>query len=186
MRKINVTDLILEAQRHLVERPYDLVHDITHHARVWGWCLKIVEAEKLKVNWPVLQVAAWWHDAEGRTGELVEAVKKSLAKHMADKDFTDKVIDLIEEHTFGKTQTSLEAKVLFDADKLEYVTPERFAWFFQALNDGYLNESAYRKYNSDWHSRIKLVPKLLNFSFTKKEFLKMYKKAIKSDHWQNE
>lgn len=184
---LNLTKLILEAQKYLVCKPFDLAHDITHHYRVYQWCLKIVEAENLEVNTNILTVAAWWHDAEERTGKIVSAVEKSLEKNEVDPRFIDEVINVIRKHSLGKKQTSPEAKVLFDADKLEYVSPQRLAWFAQAASDGFINEKTYIRYHKDWRQRTPKIPSLLHFKFSKKEYKRMYKSIRKNSkrYWSS-
>ena len=160
-------------------KPFDLAHDITHHYRVWQWCLKITEAEHLSLNQDVLTLAAWWHDAEERTGRVVIAVKKSLEHNNIDSQLIDQVASVIREHSFGKEQHSLEAKVLFDADKLEYVSPQRLSWFAQAVKDGFIDEKTYRRYRKDWTQRTPQIPSLLHFEFSKNEYRKLHHSVIK-------
>ena len=61
---LNLTKLIIEAQKKLILQPHDLAHDVIHHYRVCEWCRKIVAVEKLAVDWQKLSLSAWWHDVE--------------------------------------------------------------------------------------------------------------------------
>jgi len=176
---LNLTKLIIDAQIYLTLHPYDLAHDIGHHYRVWEWCQKIVSAEKLSLNWEALSIATWWHDAEERKGKIVKRVKQSLSKYKLKPEFINKVISIIKEHSFGKKQTSHEAKVLFDADKLEYVSLQRLSWFIQATKDGYIKNEVARQYYHEWCERTPKIPSLLHFQFSKNEFKKYYQEAKK-------
>ena len=176
---MNLTELIVDAQKYLICNPYDLAHDVTHHYRVWAWCFKIVKAERLRVDWEVLSVAAWWHDAEERKGKTVTAVKKALKDRKLSWKFTNKVISIINQHSYGEKQTSIEGKVLFDSDKLEYVSPERLAIFAQAVRDGFINQQNYSQYYRDWHTRTPKIVKLLHFKYSKQKYKQFYEKVIK-------
>lgn len=166
----NIVSIILEAQKQLVLKPIDLAHDITHHYRVYEWSLKINNNEKLNADEDLLTVCAWYHDLGGRRGENIDFLKSLLSKHIIDVNFINKAIGIIREHSYGETQTSLESKILFDADKMEYVNPLRLLWFLKAHEDGLLNEEKYRQYKKEWNERTINVKKMLHFSFSQREF----------------
>jgi len=107
-------------------------HDLSHTERVFNLVLKIGETEGADLE--ILKVAALLHDvarkeqdeSQGvvchaeRSGELAREILKGLA-YSGDK--IDKVIHCIETHRFRKSNVpeSVEAKVLFDADKLDSI-----------------------------------------------------------------
>lgn len=177
--QLKITPIIIDAQKLLVTKPYDLAHDITHHYRVWEWCSKIVLAEKLSVNWPLLTIASWWHDAQDRRGMLIKEVLKSLDKNGAEENLQRQVANIIREHSFNQKQTSTEAKVLFDADKLEYVNPPRLGIFLQAAKEGFIPRKYYLTYKSDWAKRVSLIPGLLHYQYSRKKFIELKPKVIK-------
>ena len=179
MSKINLTSIILTAQKELIEKPFDLAHDISHHYRVYEYCLKIIRAEDLNVNYDVLTICSWWHDLEDRKGEKVLKLTTTLKRYECKKDFIKKIIKVIREHSFCKKPTTLEGKILFDADKLEYVNPFRLAWFKQAVKDGFIKKRKYFEYLRQWQERIKKLGKLLNFSYSQKKFIEMLPEAKK-------
>lgn len=166
----NIVSIILEAQKQLVLKPIDLAHDIAHHYRVYEWSLKINNDEKLSANVDLLAVSAWYHDLGGRRGENAKLIKDLISKHTDDKNFIDRVVQIIQEHSFGKAQSSVESQILFDADKLEYVNPFRLLWFIEAYKDGFLSEKTYKQYQKEWKERITEVKKMLNFRYSQEEF----------------
>ena len=166
----NIVSIILEAQKQLVLKPIDLAHDITHHYRVYERSLKINNNEKLNADENLLVVCAWYHDLGGRRGENIDLLRGLLSKHTNDVNFINKVIEIICEHSYGGIQTSLESKILFDADKMEYVNPLRLSWFLRAHKDGLLNEKKYKQYKKEWNKRIINISKMLHFPSSQKEF----------------
>lgn len=173
----NIVSIILEAQKQLVLKPVDLAHDITHHYRVYEWSLKINNSEKLNANVDLLAVCAWYHDLGGRRGENAKLIRDLISKHTDDKGFMDKVVEIVQEHSFGKTQSSLESQILFDADKLEYVNPFRLLWFLRAYRDGLLSEGKYKQYRKEWNTRIKYIRGMLHFNYSQEKFTILFPTA---------
>ena len=146
----NITYIVLEAQKQLILNPIDLAHDITHHYRVYEQSLKINLKEKLNADQDLLIVCSWYHDLGGRRGEDTDLLRDLLSKHTNDVNFISKVIKIIREHSFGETQSNLESKILFDADKLEYVNSYRLLLFLRAYQDGFISEKKYKQYKKEW------------------------------------
>lgn len=107
-------------------------HDLDHVLRVCHYCQLLAESEK-DVDAEVLMTAALLHDIarrqedEDRTGEIDHAL---LGATMAgnilqdlnyDAQFIEKVRKCIRSHRFrsGFLPESIEARILFDADKLD-------------------------------------------------------------------
>jgi len=107
-------------------------HDWTHVERVYNLCMKIGEEEKADLF--VLQLAALLHDI-GRDEETknpsnlnhAEISKNKartiLDRYNIDKITKEKVLSAIETHRFrgNKIPATQEAKILFDADKLDCI-----------------------------------------------------------------
>ncbi len=106
----------------------ETAHDREHIYRVLGNCIKIAENE-IGVDYDILITAALLHDI-GRNGkkkkhneigaEMAEEFLKSVA---FPPDKIKIVCDAIRTHnneSYGK-QTTLEAKILYDADKLDAI-----------------------------------------------------------------
>jgi uncharacterized protein len=107
-------------------------HDWEHTLRVYNLCLKIASVEKADLD--VLKLAAILHDV-GREeedkvkGDICHAELGSkiafqiLKKYNVDQFIINKVCHCIETHRFkgNKKPESAEAKILFDADKLDAI-----------------------------------------------------------------
>lgn len=150
--------------KEIVEREIrntpDTAHDMGHVMRVHSLALKIAKQEK-NVDMDVLQVAILLHDIgghkeisdpSGKTDHAIESARMAepILKNLC---FTEKQIkhiqDCIVSHRYkteSKPQT-IEAKILFDADKLDAVgaigIARGFCWI------GKNNAHIYRKPNID-------------------------------------
>ena len=107
-------------------------HDWDHTERVYELCLRIGRKEKADLE--VLKLAALLHDIgrreEDRSNGKVchseigaDLARKILEKRLLDKEKISRVIHCIKSHRFrGKNiPESIEAKILFDADKLDSI-----------------------------------------------------------------
>lgn len=107
-------------------------HDFSHVIRVYNLCLTIAKEEK-NVDLEVLKISALLHDIARRKEDLDKTGKIDHAKlsaKMAEKILKDlgyskekieKIKHCIEAHRFkrGLKPKTIEAKILFDADKLD-------------------------------------------------------------------
>jgi len=107
-------------------------HDWDHTERVYQLCLRIGRKEKADLE--VLKLAALLHDIgreeEDRSNGKVchsqtgaDLARKILEKYPVDKEKISEVLHCIETHRFRKKRIpkTIEAKVLFDADKLDSI-----------------------------------------------------------------
>jgi len=107
-------------------------HDWEHTERVYNLCMHIGKEEKADIG--ILKLAAILHDIgreyqDKTNGRVCHAEKGALlarellGKHAMDKERIDKVIHCIECHRFrgDRIPQSKEAKVLYDADKLDSI-----------------------------------------------------------------
>jgi len=107
-------------------------HDWDHTERVYNLCLRIGKKEAADIE--ILKLAAILHDIgrgyEDKTnGKICHAekgaflAKKVLEKYNLDKVKIDEICHCIECHRFrgNRIPLSKEAKVLFDADKLDSI-----------------------------------------------------------------
>ncbi len=107
-------------------------HDWTHVERVYNLCIYIGEREK--ANLEILKLAALLHDT-GRKEEMesldtldhaqisLDIASDIFKKYDVDKENSKQVLHCIESHRFRKNKKpeTLEAKILFDADKLDCI-----------------------------------------------------------------
>jgi uncharacterized protein len=107
-------------------------HGWDHVERVYKLCVRI--GEKEGVDMEILKIAAYLHDigrkAEDESkGKICHAERGSalareiLRRHHFENEKIDKIAHCIETHRFrgSKVPISKEAKVLFDADKLDSI-----------------------------------------------------------------
>ncbi len=107
-------------------------HDWEHTERVLNMCLHIAAVEY--GNLEILTAAALLHDigrhaqdlSKGKVSHAVISVQMArpiLETHGFDNDSIEKILHCIETHRYrkGGDPTSLEAKILFDADKLDAI-----------------------------------------------------------------
>lgn len=107
-------------------------HDWTHVERVKNLALNIGKKEGAKLD--VLEMAALLHDI-GRRDEMkckgkfchaekgAEIAREILGKHKIEKSVVENIIHCIQAHRYRKNlkPSTLEAKILFDADKLDSI-----------------------------------------------------------------
>jgi HD superfamily phosphodiesterase len=171
--------LIEYAQSYLKKQPFDIIHDFEHHQLVVSNCITIIEQENLKPNTEALLTAAWWHDVEksyettNSSDNTVSFFQKTAAELKVDPAYINQCSQIITEHSFNQTQNTLESKILFDADKIEYVNDDRIA---KLVDDVISNpgkyEPNYLQANHDvWVARIKKVPDMMHFNYSKQTFL---------------
>ncbi len=107
-------------------------HDWSHVERVYNLCMHIGKKENADLE--ILGIAALLHDIgreqEDKTkGKLDHAIigaemaREILKKHNFKEDKINKIVHCIETHRFrnNKIPETKEAKVLFDADKLDAI-----------------------------------------------------------------
>ena len=122
--------VFLEVEKIFSDSPKS--HDLDHTLRVYNLCIRIGEGEGADIF--VLKLASLLHDVarareDKSRGEVCHALEGSfiaekILKSLGLKDYlVSHVVDCIKTHRFrgGDVPVSLEAKVLFDADKLDSI-----------------------------------------------------------------
>jgi uncharacterized protein len=119
--------ITIEFAHSLYPAEADSAHDFDHVLRVVHLADRIAQAEGADRD--VVRAAALLHDIgldEGRAGHETSAARRATEILRAQgyaEDFCKAVAHAIESHRFrsGSTPQTLEAKVLFDADKLDAI-----------------------------------------------------------------
>lgn len=177
--------LVQFAQDYLKESPFDAGHDLEHHARVVGHCKRIVKEEKLTLDWKALETAAWWHDIERKDLDKNNKLLRNVARENGiSMDLADRAIGILNKHSFGNEQDDLESNVLFDADKIEYVSVQRYERVFEAVRQGAMSKEVWNRYKTKLGERIPHIPTMLHFSVSKQIFrdqLAEVQQAVKLD-----
>jgi HD superfamily phosphodiesterase len=174
--------IIEEAQDRLRVDPFDAGHDLDHHKEVVANCLLIVQQEKLEGKIVVgdLLIAAWWHDYK-RNNEIEcdKELSSVLIRNGFDSLRVSKILEIKNSHSYGNSQEeSIEAKVLFDGDKIEYVNCERWQSVAKSVDKGEMTEEVLIKYAKAFSERIVNVPQQLHFEISKKMFTKKLIKLL--------
>jgi len=132
--KLNIA---IEKAQLYINQMTDLMHDISHFERVYVYAQEIAKSEK-EVDYDVLTLAVWWHDvgrlyiAKGHPQKSSEMARQDLTELGFEVNFIDKVCEVIETHSGSTIPTTIEGKILKDADKLDFLTPAR--WEFAIKN----------------------------------------------------
>ncbi len=154
---------IIEEIKKIVKKEMegtDPSHDFLHVMRVYNLCLEIAKYEK-NVDLEILKLSALLHDIArlkedfDNTGEIDHAVEgakmaeKILTKFDFPKDKIEKIKECIISHRFrgGNEPKTIEAKILFDADKLDVIGAIGIARTF--ISVGLYKQKIYRDINID-------------------------------------
>ncbi len=172
-----LAEIIATARKRLAENPFDALHGVEHHQNVWNNCEWIIEKEGLSPDLDVLQIAVWWHDVE-RDSEEFPQMKRTLRDAGASDEFIGKVLAAVSTHSFGHTQDILEGKILYDADKLEYLSINRVKELLRIRKQGQMGEARFEYYQKTWAKRLKQVPKSLHFESSKTRFQEDLRKFL--------
>ncbi len=171
--KVNMTVelLIGDLNRNLLDNPFDAGHDFLHHQEVYNNCVYIVHNEKMDVDMNALSLAAWWHDYERNNEEENRRILREFGRNRnVDSELIDKVIGIISSHSYGEKQQTVEQKVLFDADKIEYANVRRFRRVMAAVDSNQMSFLVWGKYKKAWQDRIPQVRAQLHFEASKDRF----------------
>ncbi|MDP1721578.1 MAG: HD domain-containing protein [Candidatus Gottesmanbacteria bacterium] len=168
-----VNHLIAEAKTILRASPYDAAHALDHHQRVWNNAKWIIKHEKLEVDDEALYIAAWWHDVDKGSSNDPRLIAV-LRRHRVPQSRIDTILAIMNQHSFEDEQTTIEGKILFDADKLEYVSRERWSKFLTALQKDPAKQDTLKAYQIALAERIVPVYHRLYFDATKQRFAKDY------------
>ena len=160
------------------EHPFDVAHDWQHHQAVALNGLEIIDEEGLwnSIDIPIFLAASLFHDLE-RGSKTHTLALTELKKIGFSEDSLKNVADLINQHSFGDKQIDLSGKILWAADKIEYVSKERFIVSVDKLSKA---KMAY--YGKLWNSRIEAVSQrfdTINLPFAKEKFFSKFNELRK-------
>lgn len=143
--KSSMNTKVEEVKRIVKDELSCSVHDMDHVFRVFNIAMKLARDEE--VDMEVLQVALYLHDIarvkedkdqSGRTDHalLGAEMSREILKNLKYSDkFINHVVECILSHRYktGVKPSSIEAKILFDADKLDSVGAVGIARMFMWL-----------------------------------------------------
>lgn len=163
-------DSIAEA-KSLYKGFYDVIHDWEHSERVAVNARLIADNIGYKDK-AFLELCALWHDAartqgftDGHEEEGAIMARKDLLARGADEKLADRVYEAIRFHKSTSNPTTVEGKILRDADKLDIFTVRR--WKKCALA-GWTKEYA-DDFRRSAENRGK-YPNAFTYDYTKEQF----------------
>lgn len=173
-----VQKVLQQAKRLLREDPFDAGHDYEHHLAVATNCLTIIEDEQLDVDVNALLIAAWWHDYKrDQDEENNRVLTRAMTTAGFKQKYIDKVLSIKNSHSYGRDQESLEAQILFDADKLEYASVPRMERVSEAVESGKMTKEVLGKYKIAFKDRIAKVLESFHFESTRREMKSRIKRV---------
>ncbi len=157
------------AERHLANDS-DPAHNMEHIMRVYNLAIQLAKNEKVDLG--VIKIAVLLHDIggakemkdrSGKTDHAVESAKLAkpfLEKLGLPKNKIERILNCIVSHRYRSEQKpkTLEAKILFDADKLESVGAIGIARDFVWV--GKNNAHIYKKANIEEYAKENLCGKI--------------------------
>lgn len=158
--------IVEKAKDYLRHNPIDATHGLRHHKAVVENCLKIIAEEHVVVDKDSLVIAAWWHDIESQEGKT-ELLRKEMVSQGFNKRTVEFTCAIIRSHTYGGKQKTNEAKILFDADKMEYFNPKRIRVALKDAKRGVLPVSALKKHYQSWLERHQYILNSFHFYYSK-------------------
>jgi len=150
----------------------DASHGLLHAGRVVMYSLKIAD-NYLEADQEVIEIAGWWHDVgriysdKGHQLKSAEMAEAELPDFGYSKDFSREVYKAIVDHSSHAKELpkNIEGKLIKDADKLEFLTLERWRETIDAGLYHYIDMAI--------DDIPKIRNKLLFFPESKKEFDKL-------------
>lgn len=166
------TNMIKQAQTHLINSPQDYLHEITHHYRTFLLAKNIIDNIDESLDIDLIEILCWWHDVKVPGLEYGDKrVAKIVSEYLGNllpNEYKNNVLDSIENHEFGSKPNFIEGKVLQDADKLEILSAERIRIAIDAVEAGLLDkDSVLSKFNDVIQNLIPKMPEKYNFAFSK-------------------
>ena len=165
--------LIKYITKFLKKTPPDCAHDHGHHIRVWKNVQYLISKGGFDVDEKIMKVCSLWHDVDKHNNDT--SIEKYCRLVDLDSRVIRKINKIILDHRWSSKPVSLESKLLFDADKLEYVSVPRWN---QALF--YNNkDNLIKLYFEGLNKRLPEMYKKMNFDVSKKIYKTRHNKFIK-------
>lgn len=151
-------DINLEKEYEIIEKKYenliniskdymskvdDPKHSTTHMESVVKYVKEILKFEK-EADKEVCIVSAYWHDVgriygqEGHAKMSAKMIQEEMKKQNYDKNFIEKCVKAIENHSTSAQPETLEGIIVRDADKIDFVGISR--WKFCIENNCRFNK----------------------------------------------
>lgn len=161
---------INRAKELLSKNPFDLYHTLDHHAEVVLNIFDIINHEKIDLKTDLLEIATWWHDVFKDNPREKELLTKEFTDLGLSQEEIRKIINIVVGHSFGQEQQGIEAKLLYDADKIALISIPRWKYAFARFNAGLISKEERDKYIPEWNRRMPIMEDKLNYKYSKLTF----------------
>ncbi len=167
--------LIKKARDILRTKPFDGVHDLSHHVSVYKTALQIAENINFEFDKKTLELAVMWHDVTAPGNEKNEVATAELIKdEMVALDFSDKdineVYNAIAHHGYNQQPRNMIGKMLWDADKLDFLSINRWKNGLKMETDGKATFKAAKEMFEKVLKMIPTIPEKLHFEISQQIF----------------
>ncbi|MCE4620646.1 MAG: HD domain-containing protein [Desulfurococcales archaeon] len=151
----------------------DPAHGWPHVARVYSYSERIVENERLRVDWKVLEASIALHDigrftpGSGHHAEKSASLAVEFLSGLGMEDIVGEVRHAILAHSYslGVKPKSVEAKVLSDADKLDALGAIGIA---RVIHTGCQMGRSFRESLSHFYEKILRLPDRMYFDYSRR------------------
>jgi len=153
---------------------YDVIHDWSHSERVAANARLIADSIGYEGDKEFLELCALWHDTArtkgvvmGHEEEGAVMARDDLMQHGLDKQIAESAYTAIRFHKSSSKPTTIEGKIIRDADKLDIFTVARWkkcaevGWIEEYVDDLQKTIAAQGKY-----------PDAFTYDYTKEQFKK--------------
>lgn len=185
-----INPLISQAKKHLKDRPFDAGHDLAHHQRVWSNAQLIASHIDDTCDLDILKVATFWHDVNLKAehdkdpDHTANELKKMLQQRGFDLDFTQAVFLAVRDHGYSRKPQTIEAKILYDADKLDVIHIDRIQGVIEAIKQKQMSRFTLNIYIKTGRLWIKRLYKKYHFDYTRKLHVERIHQLLKDPRSQ--
>ncbi len=182
-RLLRMAQVSADARDALERDSGDAGHGVDHHKAVVRNSIRIMEEEKMdgEVDYEAVLMAGWWHDyKKGDVQSNNAAIVESMVRQGCSDEEVSRVLAVVNSHSFGQEQDSLEARVLYDADKLEYLSLNRARAALRAVKEGKYAREDLERDRDEWVRRIPYVWENLHFETTREMFVERAREAYEA------
>lgn len=142
-----IVPVLVERARTLLEGLDDVIHDFGHVDRCASTAMLLGSVYPYAQP-SIIEVGAWWHDvgrlygASDHEARSAEMLTQELVRAGVDESVVMDSAQAVAFHKWSMRPSSLEGKIVRDADKLDAVAPERWQlWDVAASNGSIIPES---------------------------------------------
>lgn len=192
-----INSLITIAITHLKTHPFDAAHDLAHHKRVWQNAQKIAnhlshQTPSIKINLNALKLACFWHDVviddsqnfsnHHRSHSSAEYLAKAIAKHHLNPDLIHTTLLAVKYHEYDDRPQNIEGQILWDADKLDVISLDRWLIAQKAFEAGQLSQTKYDSYTQTGAVWLKTLRSKFFFDITRELYDQSLTKLLQNPH----